>query len=634
MSYIESDEDYSDELTRISYAVRAGATIAIDLETSGLDMHATDITRGISVAWDSGRDIPDAIYLPLSHPDSRNFDHRPLIELLNTHGGTQVFHNAVGVDWIGLEQLGYRLPERYYDTQVGDWLMDENQDHRLKGGLATRLWGHSETEELQHLRAIRAGRPLPDCREQAKAELKERDPKATYKANKTWIDERSKELHDETVRDWDTFTADDIGAYAAKDAELTLRAADWQAENMPKLKHPVLPALKRELDFQRVLHEVIGNGIRVDADRMAAQRDIAIAERDQHTATLHELAGFEINLNSNPQKAKLLYEQWGLEVLERSRKTGEPSTSRRAIEPHAIGHPGVAAILEYQRVEKALTSFYSPLIEKTGRDGRVHTSFSSTRTVTGRLSSSSPNLQTIPKEGTIDGIRQCFIPAGGCELWEYDLAAAELRVISAFSRESSMIDALLEGRDLHGETAASVWGPNYTETERGLGKNMNFTLPYFGGWEPIARYMAAGRGVRITPDIEYAAKRAHDGWHQTYKRVHHLMHFLQDQAKKEGALPLHVPGRYRHFRSPGKQIGYHTALNALVQGGIGELMKDVMSEAVRSVDGKVCLQVHDSLVIEVAPGDGLHVRDQLQGILDVLNPFGIPMRFDPKEWGK
>lgn len=187
----------------------------------------------------------------------------------------------------------------------------------------------------------------------------------------------------------------------------------------------------------------------------------------------------------------------------------------------------VAQHLEYQALQKEVTGFYRPMLHHADANGRVHSGFNSARTVTGRLSSSGPNLQNIAKKPEI---RACFRAAPGKELWEYDLAAAELRVIASLAKEARMIEMLLAGEDLHGATAASVFGPDYTDAERGLGKNMNFTLPYFGGWEPIARYMAKGLGTNITPKIEYEAKRAHDNWHKTWTRIHHLMYYLDENG--------------------------------------------------------------------------------------------------------
>jgi DNA polymerase-1 len=593
--------------------------IGLDTETTGFFLHQHDVLRGVSLAFGD-----EAWYVPVSHPASVNFDPRPIRQLLAETRALVGLHNSP-FDLTALDRagLGTIREGHLYDTQVGDWLIDENLDHRLKEGVLTRLRGRDEAmEEKLGLQPAR-----------------------------------------DEGRDWPTFTADDIAAYAADDARGTLEALHDQLGRMPDMEHDCpLPDLRREIDFQRVLKRVMDNGMRVDQERAEAQYQEQLKRRDElaeHFGSIqlpgtklrgrapnkYEVPLYEpgVNMNSPKQLRILIYDMWGLEPY-LTTPTGERSTSREALEPHAYGDDGeildqrIADLLAHRRADKACAGFYEPLARFLGADGRVHCSLNSARTVTGRLSHQNPNMSTIPRADVIAGIRNCIIPGDGNELWEFDLDSAELRIIGAVTKEAAIFDAMKEGRDLHSETAADVFGPNFTGLQRRLAKNMNYGYPYGIGPEKLARYLAAGPPrVPMTPRLVAQARRMKARYAATYPRMTAMMKALEKQARKHGSLPLSKPGRYRRFKTMRVKQGeakYFTALNALVQGTVAELMKDVMLSFEGNVDGLLVMQVHDSLVVEVEPGTGYHVQAQLQRLVDEHSVFSeMPMPISAKVWG-
>ena len=124
------------------------------------------------------------------------------------------------------------------------------------------------------------------------------------------------------------------------------------------------------------------------------------------------------------------------------------------------------------------------------------------------------------------------------------------------------------------------------------------------------------------------------GYERTYPRLVSMMNYLKDRAKDRGYIPLHIKGRWRHFRSPGNRYPrYYSAMNGVVQGGIAEVMKSVMLRLGEVPDATLCLQVHDELVMEVAPGEADRVQEQLSGILREVNPFSVELVFTKKQWG-
>lgn len=593
---VETEADYKAMLEGIS-RLQPRDALAIDTETTGLAMYQDDHVTGISVAYYVGQEVA-SWYLPVAHAKSeiRNRSARRLLDVVAKHP-FHVYHNAIGVDWVGLQKLGLkRLPERFHDTQVQSWLSDENVNHKLKMESA-RLLGEDSRDEEKALRKLLRG-------------------------GKTWAD----------------LTALDIAAYGDRDAVLTLELMDCQVGRYGSDS----PALAREHEIQRVLHAMMDVGIRVDPEKCGAQ----LAEAEvRHT----ELAGLfdEINLNSPKQVAEMIYDDWGVECLHRT-PAGARSSAKAALE-ELEWHDGVAELMEYRRLDKAITGYYRPYVERVCSDGRIRPSFSSTRTVTGRFSCSAPNLQTIPREDTLTGVRELFLPDPGFELWEYDLSQAEYRVMAGWAGEIGLIEAIERGDDMHSLTASRVFGTDFTGLQRRLGKNLNYGWPYGIGPGRFATYMVAGTGKPVTrcdgwngPGFRKCrrctvceAAKIIESFERGYPRLNRLKRGLAQQARRLGYLPLHVEGRFRHFRSPGKQVPYYTALNAVVQGGIGEFMKDVMLEVSRlSLPGRMCLQVHDSLVWEVEPGAGHRIGAELQRIADAINPFDMRMVFDAKEWSE
>lgn len=645
MTLVRTEDDYRLLLDGLDKASANGRTVAVDTETSGLRVYLTDVVRGISVAFDNGDGI-QSWYLPVTHPDSKNWLPGPLIDTLNEHQGMQAYHHA-DFDWAALRRLDpdFRIPEgRFHDTQVAAWLFDENVPHGLKP-LSAAYFGEDAKAEQNHIKLLKKGRNSTDIYRELRAQeewLKNPDGSRRPAAEAR---EEAKRLAAASKKDWDTFTADDLEAYASRDAELTLMLMDVQVGPYGSDS----PALKRELALQPVLFRMIQTGIRVNPQKAAEQGQEA-------QARMFELGKqFEgINLGSTPQVRKLVYEDWGLPVKHRT-ASGDPSTKREALEEHE-GHPGIRELMEYRRLEKAMGAYYVPLLETIGADGRIHAAFSSTRTVTGRLACSDPNLMTIPRGDTLAGVRDVFEAEPGFELWEYDLVSAELFFQADYCRDENLMRALRNGEDLHDLTATLVWGPDYLPIQRRYAKNLNYGFSYGIGPKKFANYMVAG-----TPDAvemcgfwdwnrwsdEKRPRRCQtchvcqaadilNRYREAYPGLVQLMSGLEGIAKRDGVLPLHIEGRYRHFKSPMKLVPYYTALNAVVQGGVAETMKDVMlhceAELV-ALGARLCLQVHDSLVIEVQPGTGPLIGKLLQQVLDDVSPLTqLRLLFDSQPW--
>jgi DNA polymerase-1 len=255
-------------------------------------------------------------------------------------------------------------------------------------------------------------------------------------------------------------------------------------------------------------------------------------------------------------------------------------------------------------------------------------------------------------------VRKCFIARPGYKLVEFDLNQAELRVIAGYAQETNMIDALMDPeRNLHDETALAVFGPGYTGLQRRLAKNLNFGFPYGIGPQKFAHYLASVPTIckhwqDKEPGWTYRDRepKCHkcdvcradvilQGYREAYPSLVHTMGALGKYADKHGRLGIgEWPGRYRHFRGAGYRVQGYTALNAIVQGGIGEFMKDMMIEweqcgSAAMGDTRLVLQIHDALVFEIPEIYGTEsLAVWLQRTANRINPFALPMLWEMKLW--
>lgn len=628
------------EVTRIVNdlrALRPDQAVAIDTETTGTKLYTGDHIRGISLAYALYGGDPMTWYVPISHPDSDNvsaLDAGRVGLALRETAALPVFHNGPGFDWASLAEVGYTPPERYWDTQIVAWLLDENITHSLKG-LAAMLWGDDEKEEQNALKELFKGRRSSDIYKELRAE--------------GWPVVAAKlEAKDQAMAsklDWASITAKHIAQYAKKDAAQTLRLFHWQLEQLRK-DSPTNPSedVWREFEFAAFMHRIVERGVAVDGDTVRANR----------AANLTRIAEIEptfegVNLNSPKQLAKLIYEDWGLPVGVRT-KTGAPSTSREALEELEGAHEALDLLIEFRRLSKSVSTYYDAIIANTDGTGRIHAGYCTTCTKTGRLSSRGPNMMNLPREETDADVKKVFRPAPGMELWEYDLKSAELFVGASIADDHDMLASLEEeGRDFHTETAMAVFG-SIEGSNRTLAKNMNYGIPYGIGPDKFANYVVkgTGRGVQRCRwheekhrpprpikgcDVCYSARlidKHRLAWPQTHRSIDRLADF----ARRNGYLPLHKPGRFRHFRSPGITVPPYTAFNAAVQGGVAEVMKDVglAAEAPLARLGTFfVLQVHDSWWTEQPPGAEEAVQGVLQDATDEANPFIARLTWDRKQ---
>ncbi|MBT3347277.1 MAG: DNA polymerase I [Thiotrichales bacterium] len=567
---------------------------AIDTETtSRLPMEAELV--GISFAVAAG----EAAYLPLAHQDfeapqqlNREGALEKLRPLLEDPTALKVGQN-LKYDATIFANHGIELRGIEYDTMLESYVIDSSATRHDMDSLALKYLGQKTISYAEV-----AGKGKKQLR-------------------------------------FDEVPIQQAAPYAAEDAEVTLRLHQtlWQ-----KLKSGTDGEVyKREKLFREVempLLEVLGrmerNGVALNAQMLQQQSQVLavkIAEIEKEAFTE---VGEPFNLASPKQIQAILYEQQGLPVLKKTPK-GQPSTAESVLQELAEEYTLPQLILAYRSMSKLKSTYTDKLPKQINpRTGRVHTSYHQAVAVTGRLSSSDPNLQNIPirsEEGR--KIRQAFIAEEGNILVAADYSQIELRIMAHLSEDEGLVAAFIEGRDVHSATAAEVFGVALDEVDREQrrrAKAINFGLIYGMSAFGLAKQLGISRG---------AAQGYIEIYFDRYPGVKRYMDETREQAKTDGFVEtlfgrrLYLP-EINSRNGQRRQYAERTAINAPMQGTAADIIKRAMisvDSALQEGDfeAKMVMQVHDELVFEVAKGreDALTqmVREQMECAAELSVPL-------------
>jgi DNA polymerase-1 len=381
-----------------------------------------------------------------------------------------------------------------------------------------------------------------------------------------------------------------------------------------------------------VLFEIERQGVLIDVQELAKQSHglglqlLAIEQK------AYELAGQPFNLNSPKQLAEILFGQMKLPVV---RKTpgGTPSTDEEVLTKLAQDYPLPQVLLSYRGLAK-LKSTYTDKLPKmvNASTGRVHTHYSQASVITGRLSSSDPNLQNIPVR-TPEGrqVRCAFIAAPGCLLVSADYSQIELRVMAHVSGDTGLQQAFAAGEDIHRATASEVFGMpllEVTADQRRAAKAINFGLIYGMGTFGLASNLG------ITRD---AAQSYIDRYFARYPGVAQYMAEIKAKAHEQGWVET-VFGRRLAFPdiqgSGARRAGAErAAINAPMQGTAADLIKMAMvviSEWLKdkNLQSKVTMQVHDELVLEVPEIEIELIKLKIPELMCSVAQLSVPLVAD------
>lgn len=394
-----------------------------------------------------------------------------------------------------------------------------------------------------------------------------------------------------------------------------------------------------ELPVSRVLHGMERTGAKVDSVRLVSMRDQFAAEARQAQEMAWEYAGTEINLQSPKQLQKVLFEDMGLKPTKRT-KSGSYTTNAAALQDLYVksvdnerANGFLGALLRHREINK-LKQIVQTLIDATNTsDERIHTTFEQTVAATGRLSSVDPNLQNIPNRNAAGReIRGVFVPGEGYEaLMSCDYSQVELRIMADLSDDEALIEAFRSGADFHKYVASMVYKlpvDQITSDQRSHVKAMSYGLAY-----GLSTYGLAQQ-LKIAPrEAETLKNRYFD----TFGKVHDYLESLVANAREKGYTET-IFGRRRYFPAlhstnrVAREAAERAALNAPIQGSAADIMKIAMIRAEQTlaeahVKSRIILQIHDELVVEIAPGEGDQVtelvRDAMEHAVDLAVPLDV-----------
>jgi len=588
--------------------------ISFDVETTGLNKMTAGLV-GICLSVES----PVGYYIPIGHVagelqestgqmglfagEAKLADGQLPIDLvisalrppLTNPEIAKIAHNAK-FDYAILDRYGLKVSPIEFDTMIAEWLTDPSSKHLGLKDLAFHRLGVEMTEITELIGKGKEQRTFAEV------------------------------------------PIDIAAPYGAADADLTLRLSELlRPEIVEKGQEKLLRDI--EMPLIPILAAMEKEGVGVDVDFFQTM-SIELKERLAHLEKeIHHIAGEPFNINSTQQLSDVLFLRLKLphEGL-RKTKSGRYSTAadvlvslKQADETGIIAH-----ILEYRELGKLKSTYVDALPGMVNPDsGRIHTSYNQTGAITGRLASSSPNLQNIPIRTKVgQQIRRGFVARPGWLFLAADYSQVELRVLAHISRDEALLLAFQEDQDIHSTTAAAVYGIDVEEVtynQRRFAKAVNFGLIYGMG------------SYRLARDSELTLGEAENYIAAYFERFPGISMYLEETkrlARTHGYVET-LLGRRRYFpvyMAEGRvnrmveARADREAVNHPIQGTAADIIKIAMINLQKELStgyrSRLLLQVHDELVLEV-PEDELEVVRPL--VVDTMSeafPLAVPLKVD------
>ncbi|HYC38729.1 MAG TPA: DNA polymerase I [Usitatibacter sp.] len=419
-------------------------------------------------------------------------------------------------------------------------------------------------------------------------------------------------------------------AYAAEDADVTLQ-----------IHGALAPRIKRDAKLDRIYSQIEipvsgvllameRNGVLIDGQQLARQGHELGQKMMELERRAHELAGGPFNLGSPKQLCEVLFTRLKLRTIKKT-PSGAPSVDEEVLEKLAEDHPICGALLEHRGIAKLKSTYTDKLPRMVHpRTGRVHTNYAQAVAVTGRLSSTDPNLQNIPVR-TAEGrrIREAFVAPAGSVIVSADYSQIELRIMAHLSGDASLVSAFARGEDVHRHTAAEVFdtpADQVTSEQRRYAKVINFGLIY--GMSAF--------GLAQNLDIERSAAQSYmDKYFSRYPGVAQYMERTRKEARERGFVET-VFGRRLwlpdiHSSNMARRQGAERqAINAPMQGTAADLIKVAMIAVQGWIEReklatKLVMQVHDELVFEVPEHELNDVKANVEQLMMGVAKLDVPL---------
>jgi len=561
------------ELNEIIESIPNDAIVAFDTETNSLE---NPEIVGFSFAWEKER----AYYVPINHfylGVGNQIDEKNAINAIKKLFTRKIIGHNLKFDLKMLRKYGVKL-EPHSDTIILAWLNDPDSPVGLDS-VAKRYLNHQNIKFKEVIGKKKDFSEVP-------------------------IEEATK--------------------YAAEDALISLKLYEvltkrlwdevkWDLENI-------------EIPFINLLIDMENEGIMVDIDYLEKLRTEITQKLENLTKEIYELAGVEFNIKSPKQLSHILFEVLKLPAKKKT-KTGY-STDEKVLNSLKNAHPIMPKLLEYRKLDKMLSTYIIPLKEYALKDKehKIYTNFIQTGTATGRLSSKNPNLQNIPTSTDIN-IRKAFIAKN--MFVSLDYSQIELRLLAHFSKDKHLIDAFLNDKDIHLETAIKIFGEDKAKEFRSVAKSINFGLIY--GMGP----------KKLSETINVSTKEAKEFIEKYFASFPTVKTFIENtklEAREKGYVEtLFKRRRFFDFASANARTIANferEAVNTIFQGSAADIIKKAMLEIKRKYpNSKMLLQIHDELIFEIDSQDEAYEYQKImQNVVNLEVPLKVGISFG-KSWG-
>jgi len=563
---IVADED---GLRKLAAQLKEAGAFTLDTETTSTDPMQAELV-GIALTEVSKR----GYYVPVkAPPDDAQLALETVLAALNpllSDPELRKYGHNLKYDLTVLERVGAHVGGAAFDTMIAEWLINPASKNL---GLKNLAWARLKQRMT----------PITDLIGTGKNQVT-----------------------------MDRVPLDRAAAYACADADMTHRlVAILEAELREKhlwelfndVEMPLVPALAA---MERA-------GVRLDVEALERMSEGLARRLGELEASVHEMVGYPFNVNSTQQLSDALFEKLGLPSQGvRRTKTGHFSTAASVLERLRGKHPVIDLILEYRELAKLKSTYVDSLPQMVNpRTGRLHTSYNQTGTVTGRLSSSDPNLQNIPIRTELGRqVRRAFVAEPGWRLVGADYSQVELRVMAHISGDEGLLSAFARGEDVHASTAAAIMGvplDEVTPDMRRVAKAVNFGLSY----GQTAYGLARATGLTQAEAEDFIKT-----YFERFPRVREYIDTTKARATRQGYVET-LLGRRRYFPElqPGskarhnvRQAAERMAINAPIQGTAADIINIAtirLHRALRErgLRSRIILQVHDELVVEAPEGE-------------------------------
>ena len=386
-----------------------------------------------------------------------------------------------------------------------------------------------------------------------------------------------------------------------------------------------------EMPLMPVLAEMEEAGVMIDTEGLKETSTLFTSQMLNLEKEIHTMAGMSFNISSPKQVGEVLFDHLKLDSKAKKTKTGQYITNEEVLEALKGKHPIVGKILNYRGLKKLLSTYIDALPQLINPEtGHIHTSFNQTVTATGRLSSSNPNLQNIPvRDAQGKEVRKAFIPYPGQIFFSADYSQIELRIMAHLSQDANLIEAFLQGNDIHAATAAKIFKKplgEVTPEERRKAKTANFGIIYGISAFGLAERLGVSR---------QEAKQLIDEYFVTYPGVKAYMEKSIEMARERGFTEtiFHRRCQLPDINSHNAVVrGYaeRNAINAPIQGSAADIIKIAMIQVQKrmkkeGIQSKMILQVHDELLFSVLPEEKERLEklviEEMQGAATLSVPL-------------